>query len=92
MAAEEGRQQQPEPLAMPVAQSTIDREALVFTYEVRNVSWVRTPCFALRAKRSLICCSSALFSSRTLPSSFIDLLTSAFSNLLNSSMCTIDVD
>lgn len=39
MAAEEGRQQQPEPLAMPVAQSTIDREALVFTYEVRNVSW-----------------------------------------------------
>lgn len=39
MAAEEGRQQQMEPLAMPVAQSTIDREALVFTSEVRNMSW-----------------------------------------------------
>lgn len=47
-------------------------------------------CFALRANRSLICCSRACFSALTCPNSPIALLTSVARTFLNSSMWTGD--
>jgi hypothetical protein len=72
----------------PFSSTISSHNTLTHTHVLTFLLLCPGACFALIAKRSLICCSSARFSSRTLPRSDIARPTSDPRIFLNSSTCT----